>query len=211
MTGDILAYFSEHGTEYLGLLGTHIAISAVSVILAMLLGIPLGVLCAKYRLLKGVSESAFGLLRIVPSLAVLLLLIPVMGTGIRPAVIALVILAVPPILLNTITAFLNLPASVLEAAEAMGMSHVSRFFCIKLPLAFPLIFAGIRTAAIEVIASATIASYIGAGGLGDIIVTGLALLRTDLLVIGGGSAALLSLTVGALLDLWYRSMTKYLQ
>ena len=158
-----------------------------------------------------VSEAAFGLLRIVPSLAVLLLLIPFMGTGVRHAVTALVLLAVPPILLNTITAFSTLPKPVLEAAEAMGMSHAAHFFRVRLPLAFPLMFAGIRTAVIEVIASATIASYIGAGGLGDIIVTGLALLRTDLLVIGGGSAALLSLISGALLDLWYRSMTRYMR
>ena len=156
-----------------------------------------------------ISEFVFGMLRIVPSLAVLFLLIPVIGTGVLPSVIALTILAIPPILLNTAQAFLTLPEATIEAGTAMGMSEQMLFFKVKLPLAFPLIFAGIRTAVVEVIASATIASYIGAGGLGDIIVTGLALLRTDLLIIGGGSVAIVSLLSGFLLDRWYRYMTRY--
>ena len=139
------------------------------------------------------------------------MLIPLIGTGVFPSVVALTILAIPPILLNTAQAFLTLPASILEAATAMGMSRVMLFFDVKLPLAFPLMFAGIRTATVDVIASATIASYIGAGGLGDIIVTGLALLRSDLLIIGGGSVAMLSLLIGFLLDRWYDHKTKYLK
>lgn len=206
---EIAAYFSANGAKYLGLLWTHIWISGLSVLLASVIAIPLGIVCAKHRLIKTVSETAFGLLRIVPSLAVLIILIPLIGTGVLPSVIALTILAIPPILLNTVQAFLTLPASTIEAATAMGMDRKVLFFKVKLPLAFPLMFAGIRTAAVEVIASATIASYIGAGGLGDIIVTGLSLLRTDLLVIGGGSVAILSLLTGFVLDRVDRYVTRY--
>ena len=207
----VIDYFSQNGQQYLGLLFGHISISALSVLAAMVIGIPLGVLCSRSKMLQSVAETIFGLLRIVPSLAVLIILIPLIGTGVRPAIIALILLAVPPILMNTVQAFLTLPEATLEAATAMGMSPWQCFWQVKLPLAFPLMFAGIRTATVEVIASATIASYIGAGGLGDIIFTGLALLRTDLLIIGGGSVAILSLFTGFLLDRFYDYKTRYLR
>ena len=211
MIASIIEYFTTHGKDYLLLLGGHLWISLISVLIAMAVAIPLGVICSRYRWLQVIAERFFGLLRIVPSLAVLIILIPIMGTGIKPSVTALVILAIPPILINTVQAFLGLPASTIEAATAMGMDAKRLFFKVKLPLAFPLMFAGIRTATVEVIASATLASYIGAGGLGDIIFTGLALLRTDLLVIGGGSVAVLSLLTGFLMDRFYSYKTRYLR
>ena len=204
-----IAYFQNNGSEYLGLLLGHIWISFVSVLAAMVIAVPLGILCADRPRLRSIAEAGFGLLRIVPSLAVLFLLIPMIGTGVKPAVVALVLLAVPPILINTVQAFLTLPPEMLEASLAMGMNPWEQFFKVKLPLAFPLMFAGIRTATVEVIASTTIASYIGAGGLGDIIFTGLALLRTDLLFIGGGSVAILSLLTGYLMDRYYRYITRW--
>lgn len=209
MIGDIVSYFQKSGGEYLGLLWGHIYISMISVAAAIAIAVPLGVLVYRSKIAGAVAERGFGLLRIVPSLAVLIILIPVMGTGVLPSVTALTILAVPPILLNTIQAFRSLPPAMPEAADGMGMSRAQRFFRVKLPLAFPLMFAGIRTAAIEVIASATLASYIGAGGLGDLIFTGLSLLRYSLLIIGGGSVAVLSLLTGLLLDLIYKRMTRY--
>ncbi|MBR1635855.1 MAG: ABC transporter permease [Lachnospiraceae bacterium] len=204
-----IVYFQNNGREYFGLLMGHIGISFVSVLAAMVVAVPLGIVCAGRPRLKSIAEAGFGLLRIVPSLAILILLIPIIGTGVKPAVIALVLLAVPPILINTVQAFLTLPPEMLEASLAMGMNPREQFFKVKLPLAFPLMFAGIRTATVEVIASTTIASYIGAGGLGDIIFTGLALLRTDLLFIGGGSVAVLSLLTGYLMDRYYRYITRW--
>ena len=134
------------------------------------------------------------MLRIIPSVAILILLIPVMGTGVRPAMTALVLLAVPPILMNTAAGFSEVPAFMLETAEGLGMTERQMFWKVKVPLAMPMILTGMRTAAIEIIASATIAAKIGAGGLGGIILTGLN--RTDLLLIGGISVALLSLEAG---------------
>lgn len=209
MLSEIVAYFQKSGAEYLSLLWGHIYISLISVAAAMAIAVPLGILVYRSKIASVIAERGFGLLRIVPSLAVLIILIPMMGTGVLPSVTALIILAVPPILINTIGAFRNLPAAMIEAADGMGMSPTHSFFKVKLPLAFPLMFAGIRTAAIEVIASATLASYIGAGGLGDLIFTGLSLLRYSLLIIGGGSVAILSLTTGLILDSVYKRITRY--
>lgn len=209
MIKEIADYFSRHGGEYLKLLSGHLYISFIAVAAAVIIGVPIGILVYKNKIAGTVAERTFGVLRIVPSLAVLIILIPIMGTGILPSVTALTILAVPPVLINTIQAFRSLPKAMLEAADGMGMSKAQKFFRVKLPLAFPLMFAGLRTATIEVIASATLASYIGAGGLGDLIFTGLSLLRYSLLIIGGGSVAVLSLLTGFLLDSIYKKLTKY--
>ena len=209
MINDIIGYFQKNGSDYLALLWGHISISLISLLIAMAIAIPLGIMVYRSKIASVIAERGFGLLRIVPSLAVLIILIPIMGTGVLPSVTALTILAIPPILINTIQAFRNLPPAMLEAADGMGMSKTQSFFRVKLPLAFPLMFAGIRTAAIEIIASATLASYIGAGGLGDLIFTGLSLMRTSLLIIGGGSVAILSLLTGLILDLIYKSITRY--
>ena len=209
MINEIADYFTRHGKDYLVLLVGHIGISFISVLIAMVIAIPTGIMVYRSKIGSTIVERFFGVLRIVPSLAVLIILIPVMGTGVMPSVTALTILAIPPILINTIQAFLTLPKAILEAADGMGMDKTQTFFKVKLPLAFPLMFAGIRTAVIEVIASATLASYIGAGGLGDLIFTGLSLLRYSLLIIGGGSVAVLSLLTGFLLDEIYKKITKY--
>jgi osmoprotectant transport system permease protein len=198
---DVLAYFSQNGTEFVQMVATHLWLSAVALALATVIAVPLGILGARFRRLDSVSEGVWGTLRIIPSLALLLVLIPVLGTGTLPAVVSLTVLAIPPILINTTTAFKTLPADVLEAAEGMGMPPARELLTVKLPLALPVAFAGFRTATSEVIASATLAAYIGAGGLGDLIFTGLGLMRTDLLWIGGLSVAALSLAVGVLLSL----------
>ena len=206
----ILDYFQKNWKEYLELLGQHLEITCIVIFISILIAIPFGILSSKNHKMRRCCERFFGFLRVVPSLAILIACIPIIGTGIAPAILALTILAIPPILLNTIQAFLNLPESTIEAAIAMGMSERMCFFKVKVPLAFPLVFTGIRTAVVEVIASATLAAYIGAGGLGSIIFTGLGLLREDLLIIGGCSVALLSLITSILLNLIYKRKTRYL-
>lgn len=202
-------FFQEHGQEYVQCLLQHVKISLIVIVIAIAIGVTVGTFSARNRYLKAMSEAIFSILRIVPSLAILFLLIPVMGVGTKPATVALVILAIPPILINTIQGFINVPEDTIEAAKGMGMTSREIFWNIRVPLAFPMIFTGIRTSVVEVISSATIASYIGAGGLGDIIFTGLALLRTDYLVIGGGTVALLSLGIGFIMDQIYKRLTRY--
>ena len=172
------------------------AACVLALLTAFVIGIPLGYLCVCRKKWERWITGAFQVLRIIPSVAILILLIPVMGTGVRPAMTALVLLAVPPILMNTAAGFSEVPAFMLETAEGLGMTERQMFWKVKVPLAMPMILTGMRTAAIEIIASATIAAKIGAGGLGGIILTGLGLNRTDLLLIGGISVALLSLAAG---------------
>lgn len=205
----IAEYFSSHLNEYFQMIANHLEVSILAVIFAIIIAIPLGIFSTRCRFIEKVSVKVWGTLRIVPSLAILILCIPVIGTGVKPAVIALTILAIPPILINTTLAFQKIPESVVEAALGMGMSPVRLFFKIKVPLAFPVVFTGIRTATVEVIASATLAAYIGAGGLGELILTGLGLMRNDLLWIGGVSVAVLSLGMGFLLNCIDGWITRY--
>lgn len=206
---DVIAYFSTHGADYIQMVLEHLNVSILSLAAAILIAVPLGIACSRSPLLEKISVGVSGILRIIPSLAVLVVCVPILGTGVLPAVVALTVLAIPPILINTALGFRSVPADVLEAARGMGMDERLVFFKIKVPLAFPVAFAGVRTAASEVVASATLAAYIGAGGLGQIIFTGLGLMRTDLLVIGGASVAALSLLVGMLLSAIDRRMRPY--
>lgn len=206
---DVIAYFSTHGADYIQMVLEHLNVSILSLAAAILIAVPLGIACSRSPLFEKISVGVSGILRIIPSLAVLVVCVPILGTGVLPAVVALTVLAIPPILINTALGFRSVPADVLEAARGMGMDERLVFFKIKVPLAFPVAFAGVRTAASEVVASATLAAYIGAGGLGQIIFTGLGLMRTDLLVIGGASVAALSLLVGMLLSAIDRRMRPY--
>ena len=206
---DVIAYFSTHSADYIQMVLEHLNVSILSLAVAILIAVPLGIACGRSPLLEKISVGVSGILRIIPSLAVLVVCVPILGTGVLPAVVALTVLAIPPILINTALGFRSVPDDVLEAARGMGMDERSVFFKIKVPLAFPVSFAGVRTAASEVVASATLAAYIGAGGLGQIIFTGLGLMRTDLLVIGGASVAALSLLVGMLLSAIDRRMRPY--
>ncbi|WP_196589994.1 ABC transporter permease [Pectinatus frisingensis] len=207
----VIAYFQTDAANYINLVLEHVTISILVLLISMVIAIPLGIICSRSEILQNISEHLFSFLRIIPSLAVLIICIPFIGTGWKPAVIALTLLAIPPILLNTIQAFRTLPEPILEAATAMGMGTTYKLFNVKLPLAFPLIYTGIRTATVEVIASATLAAYIGAGGLGSLIFTGLGLMRVDLLYIGGISVAILSLGTGFLMNVFYKYKTRYLQ
>ncbi len=196
----IIDYFSNNMTNYLQYVVEHLELSLISLIMAILIGLPLGMATYKH---KGLSEwiiSTSQLLRIIPSLALLFFLIPILGVGKLPAIIALVFLAIPPIVVNTILGFNEVPASSKEVALGMGMTSRQLFRRIEFPLALPYLLNGIKLALVEIIASATLAVYIGAGGLGTLIMTGLGLYRMDLLLIGGLSVAILSLSTMLLGD-----------
>jgi osmoprotectant transport system permease protein len=205
----ILTYLQQNWASYTMSVLQHLKISGISVFAAILIGLPLGIYSSRNEKLYNFFSGFFGLLSVIPSLAILFICIPIFGVGVLPATIALTILAVPPILINTAVGFRGISDSVLETAVGMGMDSTFMFLRVRLPLALPMILTGTRTAAVEVIASATLASYIGAGGLGDIIFTGLGLYRMDMLIIGGFSVAALSLIVDLILSLVEYSITRY--
>ena len=205
----MFAYIVTRGDSLLIQTATHLWISLAALTAAILVGVPCGYLAADLPGFEKWISAPFQVLRVIPSLAILVLLIPVAGTGALPAVIALTILAVPPVLLNTIVGFRDVPAFMTESAAGMGMTDREILWNVRIPLALPLIFAGIRTALVEVIASAALAARIGAGGLGEVIFTGLGLNRMDLLLLGGVLVAALSLLCGGLFDALTRHVLRY--
>lgn len=205
----IVSYLENNLHTYLFSIGEHLRISILSLLIAIIIGIPAGILCVQYKHFQKIIVSLFQVLRIIPSLAVLLLLIPVMGTGVRPAMTALVLLAIPPILMNTVTGLEEVPFFMIETASACGMSIRQIWRKVRLPLAMPIILTGIKTAMIEIIASATLAAKIGAGGLGEIIFTGLGLNRFDLLFLGGITVAVLSVSAGVFFSILNRIVLRY--
>lgn len=148
------------------------ALSGCALAAAAFFGVPLGIAASRTParwLVLGLANVA----RVVPSLALLTFMLPLFGVGFIPAAIALALLALAPITINTDIAFRAVPAAAREAAAGLGMTACQRFLRVEYPLALPLIFAGLRIAAAEVIASAVLASFIGAGGLGEYVTTGL--------------------------------------
>jgi osmoprotectant transport system permease protein len=151
----------------------HVRICALALAVAAALGIPLGVLAAEFGAARNVILPLANLARVVPPLAALTFVLPFLGVGTPAALVALVLLAIPPIVIATDLAFRNVPAAIREAAAAMGMRRLQSLLRVEWPLAAPIVISGMRTAAVEVVASATIASFIGAGGLGVAIQQGL--------------------------------------
>jgi osmoprotectant transport system permease protein len=180
-------------------LGTHVGLSLAAIVAAVAIGVPLASLAAARPVARALTLGGAGALRVVPSLAILTLTLPYLGLGFRPALLALVLLALPPIVINTELGLRAAPAAALDAARGMGMTARQIRRRVEWPLAVPLAFAGCRTAAIEVVAGATLASFIGGGGLGDFIVDGLATDDLGELLLGACAVAALALLVDAAL------------
>lgn len=186
----------------------HLTLVLVAVGLACVIGVPLGVLAAVYPRLRQVVLGATGVLQTVPSLALLALLIPLLGMiGTVPALVALVVYALLPIVRNTCTGLLQVSPGLRLAALALGLRPAQRLVLIELPLALPVILAGVKTAAVMSVGTATIAAFIGAGGFGERITIGLALNDNDMLLAGAIPAAVLALVTQAGFELLERLAT----
>lgn len=186
-------YAFDHSNRLLEALIRHGILVSVPLTIGLIMGLPLGFWSARSPLISVVVINGFNALRVVPSLAILFLAIPYFGLTVQSAVIALTLLAMPPILISTNIAFRTIDAPIREAARGMGMSAQQLVQMVEIPLALPIIVAGIKTAAIEIIASATLAAFIGAGGLGDFIVLGFAQYDPAILLVGAIPIALLAL------------------
>ena len=186
----------------------HLTLVLVAVGLACVIGVPLGVLAFVYPRLRQVVLGATGVLQTVPSLALLALLIPLLGMiGTVPALVALVVYALLPIVRNTCTGLLQVSPGLRLAALALGLRPAQRLVLIELPLALPVILAGVKTAAVMSVGTATIAAFIGAGGFGERITIGLALNDNDMLLAGAIPAAVLALVTQAGFELLERLAT----
>lgn len=186
--------------EVLFAIQEHLVLVSVPVALAALVTVPLGILAARYRWIEIPVMGIANVLQTIPSLALLALMIPLgVGIGQKPALIALFLYALLPILRNTYLGIRSVDDSIKEASTGMGMTYFQRLYMVELPIALSVIVGGIRTAAIIIIGTATLAAMVGGGGLGDFIVTGLGMVRDELILLGAIPAALLALLADFLL------------
>ncbi len=173
----------------------HLSITGIALGLAVLVAVPLGILLFVFSSVSRPVLYVVGLLQTIPSIALLALMIPILGIGKIPAVTALFLYALLPILRNTTTGLTSVDPVLRKVATGMGMTVFQQLRYVGIPLAMPAILAGIRTAAVITIGTATLAAFIGAGGLGEFIVTGLALNNTSLILQGAIPAAMLAIVV----------------
>jgi osmoprotectant transport system permease protein len=191
------------------LLAEHLGLVFGSLIVAALIGIPLGIVAAKYRLLAQPVLVLTGLIQTIPSLALLAFLIPLTGAiGVWPALIALFLYALLPITRNTHTGLAQIPKGLVQAGTALGLTPRQILAYVKLPLALPTIMAGVKTSAVINVGTATIAAFIGAGGFGERISQGLALNDHTVLLAGALPAAALALVVHAMFEIVERSLVR---
>ncbi len=185
----------------------HIEVSAIAVVISVVVAIPLGILITRYRKLAPVVVNSANVGQTIPSLAILGLVIPVLGIGLKPAIFAIVIRGVLPILNNTYSGIVNVDRFLIEAGRGMGMKNRQILTLVEMPLSFPVIMAGIRTAAVLSISVAALAALIGAGGLGDLIFQGIVMADRNLLLAGSIPTALLAIVT----DLGLERVEKRLQ
>ncbi len=203
MSSFVLSHLSVLGTKFL----EQVLLVTISVFLAILIGMPLGILVVRVQSLKKIILSMAGILQTIPSLALLAFLLPFTGIGVLPAIIALTLYALLPIVRNTVIGLEEVSDKVIEAARGLGFSDLQRLWLVELPLALPVIVAGIRTATVICVGIATLAAFIGAGGLGDFINQGLAMNDTQLILLGAIPAAILAIALDFLISRIEKAMT----
>lgn len=171
----------------------HLWLSFVSISIACLISLPLGIWVARAKRFAEPIIGITAILQTIPSLALFGFLVPIIGLGTNSALIALTVYALLPIVRNTYTGISRVSPAMIEAASAMGMTANQRLLKIEIPLALPFIMAGIRTATVLTVGVATLATFVGAGGLGDVIYRGLQGYKPNLILAGAISVALLAI------------------
>jgi osmoprotectant transport system permease protein len=206
---DALTYIEDNPNRFRDALSVHVKLSLYALAAALVIFFPLGVLAARSQRVGPAIIGVVSAARVIPSIAVLFLLfpyrkelgdlLPFFDRSFTLALIALTLLAGPPLIINTDAGLRAVDLAVLENARGVGMNELQLFGRVQLPLALPVVIAGLRTAAVEVFASATLAAFVGAGSLGRFITSGLTLLDYPLLLVGAIPVTLLALTAEAVL------------
>ena len=200
----LILTFLERKNELLSGIIEHIQISFIALIIALIIAIPLGIYLSYHKKLANIVIAINGVIQTIPSLAILALLIPLVGIGRKPAIIALILYALLPILHNTYTGITGVDPMYMVTSRALGMNKFQQLTKVQLPLAMPVIMTGVRTAAVLIIGTATLASLVGAGGLGKLILLGLDRNNNYLILLGAIPAALLAI----LFDFVFKQLEK---
>ncbi len=204
-----LNFILDPKNDFLGQTFEYLKICGVSIALAIVIGVVLGVLVSRNAFLSFLAVNLSGLMRALPIIAVLIVFVAFfhLGLGFKPTVIALIVLGIPPILLNTYTGIRGVDPAMIDAAKGMGMTPWQIATRIQAPLVTPLVAAGIRTSAVQIVATATLAAFIGAGGYGDYIVDGFSVFNYTELIVGGASVAILAIVVEVFMSWLQRAVT----
>ena len=196
----LFSFMYEQSGKIFDQLLAHIGLTFISLMISIAIGVPLGIFISKRKKTAGPVLGFVGILQTIPSIALLGFMIPLLGIGPKPAIVALFLYALLPIVRNTYTGIIGVDASVTDAAKGMGMSRKQVLVKVELPLALPVILAGIRTATVINVGVATLAAYIAAGGLGEFIFGGIALNNTNMILAGAIPAALLAIFLDFILS-----------
>lgn len=207
MLEQLREFIDNPRTNFMGETITYLRLCFFPIVFAVVIGLLLGVLVARRPLASFIVTNLTGLARAIPTLAFLAAVLPYLGIGFTPAVVALTALGLPPILLNTIAGLRGVDPATVDAARGMGMTPRQVLTRVEIPLVLPVVAAGIRTAAVQIVATAPLAALIGAGGYGNYILAGIDLLRPVSLVVGAGSVAILALLVEFSLAALQRAVT----
>ena len=195
------AFLQEYGSQLLSKAVEHFYISMFALLLAIVVAVPLGILLSKTQRTANVVLTVAGVLQTIPTLAVLAIMIPIFWVGKTPAIVALFIYVLLPILNNTVLGVKNIDKNVIQAGQSMGMTKFQLMKDVEMPLALPLIISGIRLSSVYVISWATLASYVGAGGLGDLVFNGLNLYQPPMIISAAIVVTLLALVIDFILSL----------
>ncbi len=188
-------YLVTHLALVAGLLGEHLRMTGISLGLALLIALPVGVLVARVRWLQGPVLGVLGVIYTIPSLSLFVLLIPLFGLGLVPAVIALVAYAQLVLVRNWVLGLTSIDPAIIEAARGMGMSNWQRFWQVEFPLALPLLLAGVRLASLSIIGIGTIAAFINAGGLGSLLFEGVTTANSQKILAGSLVVSALAIVI----------------
>ncbi|RYY53476.1 MAG: ABC transporter permease subunit [Chitinophagaceae bacterium] len=198
-------FIVEQHQKILAQVVEHLSLTFISLLLAVMIGIPVGIIISRRKKMANAVLGIAGVLQTVPSIALLGFMIPAFGIGITPAIIALLIYALLPVIRNTYTGITGVSPAITEAAKAVGMSRYQVLYKVEIPLAMPVILAGVRTAAVINVGVATLASFVAAGGLGEFIFGGISLNNTNMILAGAIPAAFLAIFLDQLIGLAQRT------
>ncbi|MBU3191914.1 ABC transporter permease subunit [Clostridium bowmanii] len=194
-------------SEIINLTLQHIELTVFAVVLAIIVGIPLGILISRYKKMSGPVIGFANLIQAVPSLALLGFLIPILGIGSTPAILMVFLYSLLPIIKNTYTGLMNINPDVIESSKGMGMTNKQVLKLVQLPLAFPVIMTGIRISAVTAVGLMTIAAFIGAGGLGYMVFSGVQTVDNNMILAGAIPACLLALLMDSVVEKIERGVT----
>lgn len=188
-------FYTDPHNDFVGTSLAFFQLCLVAILVAVVIGVILGIAIARSSILAFVAVNLSGLMRAIPVIAFLIAVLPYLGVGFKPAVVALIILGIPPVLLNTYTGLRGIDPATIDAAKGMGMTGWQIITRVQLPLVLPIIAAGVRTAAVQIVATAPLAAFIGAGGYGDYLVDGFYTLRPVEIFAGAIPVSLIALLV----------------